>query len=306
MKRRILMTALVLVMVLVLCACGCKHETWNDADCVNPKTCAECGETEGAPLGHTWQAATCETPKTCESCAATEGEALGHSWADATCDAPKTCQTCKMTEGEALGHDWQDATTEAPKTCATCALTEGERIVTDSRFTTAATADIQGTWVHEMPMNGEELGWESYEGELICLFYMELGNDGTMDIHVTPADENEFSKAMRTALVDEMYAAFEAEGMSREEADAALLDEMGIDMQQYVALIMSEIDVATMFEFMEVSGVYYVDDDLLYSGVSWKMEMEPTPFTLEGDTLTIDDDVAGTGADQTVFTRVTE
>ena len=306
MKRRILMTALVLVMVLVLCACGCKHETWNDADCVNPKTCAECGETEGAPLGHTWQAATCEAPKTCDSCAATEGEALGHSWADATCDAPKTCQTCKMTEGEALGHDWQDATTEAPKTCATCALTEGERIVTDYRFTTAATADIQGTWVYEMPMNGEELGWESYEGELICLFYMELGNDGTMDIHVTPADENEFSKAMRTALVDEMYAAFEAEGMSREEADAALLDEMGIDMQQYVALIMSEIDVATMFEFMEVSGVYYVDDDLLYTGMSWKMEMEPTPFTLEGDTLTIDDDVAGTGADQTVFTRVTE
>ena len=140
---------------------------WADATCTAPKTCLDCGETEGevlghtyvvygvadpdctnggytvyictgcgdwyaadetAPLGHTWVDATCTAPKTCSTCQATEGEALGHTWADATCTAPKTCSTCQATEGEALGHTWADATCTAPKTCSTCQATEGEAL----------------------------------------------------------------------------------------------------------------------------------------------------------------------------------
>lgn len=306
MKKRILMIAFVLVLALALSSCGCKHETWNDADCVNPKTCAECGETEGAPLGHTWQAATCEAPKTCEVCAATEGEALGHSWAEATCESPKICATCKLTEGEALGHDWQDATTETPKTCATCALTEGERIVTDSRFTTAATAEIQGTWVCEFTATGENMGLEGFDGEFGCVINMVLGNDGTMTMSFGPKDEKEFENAFRDYLVATLYAELKAEGYSKEAADAALIQEMGVDVPQYAALMMNEMDLMAIFEQLNVELVYYVDDGSLYIGMSWKMDMEPTSFTLEGDTLTLDDDVAGTGAEQTVFTRVTE
>lgn len=37
---------------LVLLTGCCRHE-WLEADCVNPKTCAKCGEIEGAALGHT-------------------------------------------------------------------------------------------------------------------------------------------------------------------------------------------------------------------------------------------------------------
>ena len=30
---------------------GCGHEhTWSEATCTEPKTCSECGETEGEPL----------------------------------------------------------------------------------------------------------------------------------------------------------------------------------------------------------------------------------------------------------------
>ncbi len=53
---------------------------------------------------HTWQAATCTNPKTCSECGATEGKALGHyieSWVvseDPTCtkegDEVGTCSTC--------------------------------------------------------------------------------------------------------------------------------------------------------------------------------------------------------------------
>lgn len=280
MKKRILMITLVLVLALALSACGCKHETWNDADCVNPKTCAECGETEGAPLGHTWQAASCDAPKTCEVCAATEGEALGHSWSDATCDAPKTC--------------------------AICAATEGERIITDSRFTTAATAEIQGTWVCEFTATGENMGIEGFEGEFGCLINMVFGNDGTMSMSFGPKDEAEFNDAFRQYLVDTLYAELKAEGFSKEQADAALIEEMGVDVPQYAALMMNEMDMMAIFEQLNVELVYYVDDGSVYIGMSWKMEMEPTPYTLEGDTLTLDDDVAGTGDEQTVFTRVTE
>ena len=31
------------------------HHQWVPADCLHPKTCSACGETEGEPLGHTWK-----------------------------------------------------------------------------------------------------------------------------------------------------------------------------------------------------------------------------------------------------------
>lgn len=306
MKKRLLMIALVLVCVLVLSACGCKHETWKDADCVNPKTCADCGETEGAPLGHTWQAATCEKAKTCEACGETEGAALGHSWVDADCENAKTCSTCSLTEGEALGHDWQEATTEAPKTCAACALTEGERIVTDPRFTTAATKDIQGTWVCAVPMTGEMLGYEGMEGEFACQIILELHNDATMELRYAIENEAAFKEAMEVYLVDTMYAELKAAGLNKTQADEAMLQEYGMDVKQYVSVVMATLDVGAIFESMTLSGLYYVEDGKFYLGISWEMEMEPTNFTLEGDTLTLMDDVAGDGSEQTVFKRVTE
>ena len=72
MKKRIFSILVLVLCLSLLTGCMCKHETWNDADCVTPKTCAECGETEGVALGHVWMAATCENPKTCESCGITE------------------------------------------------------------------------------------------------------------------------------------------------------------------------------------------------------------------------------------------
>ena len=47
MKKFALLLIAVLMCALLLAACGCKHETWKEADCETPKTCAECGETEG-------------------------------------------------------------------------------------------------------------------------------------------------------------------------------------------------------------------------------------------------------------------
>ena len=131
-----------------------KHD-WIDATCTAPRTCKECGETEGPALDHTWKSATCQeqevctrcgmigqsakghdwtnatctAPRTCEECGETEGTALGHRWMEATCTAPRTCKECEETEGTALDHRWIDATYETPKTCSVCGITEGEVLV---------------------------------------------------------------------------------------------------------------------------------------------------------------------------------
>ena len=67
----------------ILSACSdesvntCQHQ-WIEADCLYPKTCRICNETEGTALGHYFVDATCTESKTCRFCYKTEGVALGH------------------------------------------------------------------------------------------------------------------------------------------------------------------------------------------------------------------------------------
>lgn len=69
---------LALTLIFVLSACECKHK-WNNSSCESPKTCLECGATDGEALGHDWISATCTVAKTCSRCQATQGQAKGHS-----------------------------------------------------------------------------------------------------------------------------------------------------------------------------------------------------------------------------------
>ena len=125
------------------------RHSWQEATCTEPKTCASCGETEGAAKGHTWQEATatepkkcltcgvtevhehewkeatCTEPKTCKTCGTTEGTAKGHAWENPTCTDPATCSNCGVIEGIANGHDWAEATCTEPRTCTVCGETDG-------------------------------------------------------------------------------------------------------------------------------------------------------------------------------------
>lgn len=302
--KRILTAALVLCCALLLCACGCKHETWLDADCVTPRTCESCGETEGAPLGHSWAAATCETAKTCEVCGEVDGEALGHSWTDATCEAPKTCATCNLTEGEALGHVWQDATTETPKTCETCAATEGERIITDPRFTTAACAPLFGKWVGQVEMTGADLdeALAPYADVIDVNFFFDFHNDGTLKLSLSPADDAQMAQMMNAYTVDLMYQQFAEMGLSEAESNAAMEQTYGMTVEEYVAAEVEKMDFAELFSAFAVDYVYYVEGDLLYLGFSWDGTLESDTFTLDGDTLMLPVE----GDEPVEFTRVTE
>lgn len=78
--------AVILAVVMMAAATGCGHtHEFTEATCTEPKTCTECGETEGEPLPHSFSDATCTEPKTCTVCGATEGEPLGHSCSIGVC-----------------------------------------------------------------------------------------------------------------------------------------------------------------------------------------------------------------------------
>ena len=118
------------IMLLMLAACGHTHQ-WKEADCLQPKTCETCGQTEGSALGHDWSEATCINPRRCLRCFETEGRSLGHRWVEATCTEARTCSVCGDTEGEPLGHVVPEWTTVKEPNCmeegvrtGTCAVCE--------------------------------------------------------------------------------------------------------------------------------------------------------------------------------------
>ena len=105
MKRKILLMLLSCTLMLGLTACGHEH-TWQEATCTTPKTCPECGETEGEVLEHTWTEATCAEAKKCTGCGEVEGEPLEHTWTEANYQQAKTCSVCEVTEGSPLEADF--------------------------------------------------------------------------------------------------------------------------------------------------------------------------------------------------------
>lgn len=280
MKKKLIVLLLALSCILVLVGCGCKHE---------------------------WLAATCENPKTCELCGETEGEAKGHSIVIATCEEAEHCESCNYVYGELLGHTWLDATTEAPITCETCGATEGERIITDPRFTTASTLELQGEWFMEVPLTGEMMGVEDFPGEAPINMILKFGNAGDVTIAVGITDE--FTDAMVAYSVDMTYAEFAAQGVDKEAADSAFESTYGMSIQEYTRKEMEAVDFDTLyailFEAAGLGGVYYVEDGLLYIGSNWDEEMEGSAYTLDGDSVTIDDLLETMGVEG-ALTRMTE
>ena len=100
MKKWIAVMSFLAVM-LSMAGCICQHE-WAGATCTSGEVCANCGETQGEPLGHSFKSAPCTTPRTCSRCGQTDGVARGHKFKDATYYEPKTCSVCGKTEGSPL------------------------------------------------------------------------------------------------------------------------------------------------------------------------------------------------------------
>ena len=139
--KKVLSLIAILCLALVFCVgcdlfpqpttnAPCEHD-WTDATCVAPKTCSECGETEGEALGHNaievfGQAPTCTEPGQtnfvyCDVCDKNLSEAkeiapLGHTEETVAGKAP-TCTEAGLTDG---------------KKCSVCGETTVEQTAIDA------------------------------------------------------------------------------------------------------------------------------------------------------------------------------
>ncbi len=256
------------------------------------KMCVVCdaslsGAEKIAALGHKWDEATCDAPKTCSVCAKTEGDKLAHDWAAATCDKAKTCKLCEKTDGKALGHKWEEATTEAPKTCSVCKKTSGSKIKTDSRFTTAATKHLQGTWICDVEMTDEMTGLDGFGGTAVR-YTMHFGNAGEVTQTISVIDEKDYMQKLTAYTIKTMYDSFAQQGMSKAQADEAMKETYGLDVNDYVEALLKDYDVQAEYDSYTSKEVYYVADDVIYTAISWKANFEESKYTLENGKLTIE------------------
>ncbi len=276
--------------------------TFQDATCTAPKICTVCNATEGDPLPHSWQNATCTAPKTCTVCKTTEGNALGHSWKDATCAAPKTCSVCKITEGKTAEHKWDEATTEAPKTCSVCNKTEGSKLKTDSRFTTKSTKILQGTWICDVDLSDEMVGFEDF-GSVDYRMIMNFGNTGTLSMEIKLKDEEDYIKKLKDYTIEIMYESFAQEGLTKEQADQKMLDEYGLNVEDYVEASLKNYNVNDMLGAFSTEEVYYVEGNTLYTAMSWNAKFESTEFKINNGELVINEITLEEGGSPLVFKR---
>ena len=286
MKRKIRVTLLALVCIVLLTGCKCKHE-WVAADCVTPKTCSKCQETEGAPLGHDWLAATCEEAKTCKVCGVVEGMAAGHGWVEASCIAPKHCENCDLTEGELLPHAWLNATTEAPKTCSVCGTTEGERIITDERFKTEKCSAVFGDWKCELTESGEMMELEEYVEEVPVVAVLTFTEDGRITVDMAFRDAKQFTQDLHAGTVEAIYRQFDGMDMTREEADQTFLDAYGMSIEEYCTAMWAVVDWDTLLDLYETEAVYYIDEDQIYVANDWEDAFSAVAYSISGNTMTL-------------------
>ena len=92
---------LIILLVLIFCLTGCCDHVWIDANCESPRTCSECGATEGE-VAHSFESVNCTDSVVCSTCGVT-GEPIGHKWNNTSCTDSKICEECGKTE-DALGH----------------------------------------------------------------------------------------------------------------------------------------------------------------------------------------------------------
>ena len=146
-KHFIIFLFLFVASIFVLSGCNeensespqdCAHQ-WIEADCLYPKTCRICQETEEVALGHNFIDATCTEPKTCIRCNLKEGNAHGHTEVIDKALAA-SCTSTGLTEGkhcsvcneilvaqqsiQSLGHNWKNPTCETPKLCSICSTVD--------------------------------------------------------------------------------------------------------------------------------------------------------------------------------------
>lgn len=223
---------------------------------------------------------------------------------EGSCTTDKVCADCGEILEPAPGHSWAEATFDAPQTCTLCGATEGTKLSSEILFSAEAAASLLGKWSSPTSVPGQQLGSgvEAYVEELSCILYVEFSDKGEMTMYMAPADQEELARILFEYSLDSIYEDYAALDMTKEDADADILNTFGMTTEDYVHSCIELMDLSAIFSDYSVSYVYYVDGNQLYLGFDWFSPMAPGEFTLEGDSLFLPFE----GGEPTTFTRVTE
>ena len=238
--------------------------------------------TQPAACSHSWKDATCTTPKTCAQCGATEGGAAGHSWSNATCTAPKTCTKCGATEGSAAGHNYQNGT------CTGCGDVE---IITHAFGTGAGyavTLSSDGTEISCYQISVSELLYINYTTEKPATgYYVFREYNGTTYYAPAPSwgwgSVNSYTISGRTVQIVSEFETLELELISAnqykvtkgtESIPEGLVFTFGVDMCSFMGHLYErscENDVTCMYcSHFKCAGLghEYGEDDIGFRCVS--------------------------------------
>lgn len=169
----------------------------------------------------------------------------------------------------------------------------GNPVDHSGKFDPEACAPLFGVWEGNVLMDGDMMGMAGLEGfdglSMQVFIRVTFKPDGTMQFlfEIDPDSLLDF-------MVEFFYKSYETEfGMNRDEADAQLQQEMGMTVREYVQMMLSSGAMDEQFR-QEMNMVYYVENGKIFAGESWTNQMEPLPFTLDGDTLTLKETIEGT------------
>ena len=120
-KLFILFLSCVLLFTMISCDTGATEQKTEGGETTAEATTETKEETTmtEAPCNHNFKDATCASPKTCTECGATEGGKLPHQPdGEPTCTKDSVCTVCNKVTARSFGHDYKD------KVCTRCGESE--------------------------------------------------------------------------------------------------------------------------------------------------------------------------------------
>lgn len=156
-----------------------------------------------------------------------------------------------------------------------------------------------GTWAIDFDMAdalAEELGgdYADFHSSFEMTLLFDFNADGTFKMYV---DEGPFTTNFNNWLdafidysMEMVYDEFESYGLSREEVDADILENYGMSMQDYMFLLVGELDVSELVEELESAGTYETRGNKLYMAEG-SDKIDPFVydiFTVNGNKLTLE------------------
>ena len=124
---------------------------------------------------------------------------------------------------------------------------------------------------------------EGFKEEFVFVVRLDFGKTGEMVMKVEMEDEEAFMEAYRAYLVDTIYKEMEAMGYNKTQTDEQMQEVYGMPTEDYVDYVLKNLDLGAFLQTYSYNGIYYVEGDLMYTGITW------TANNIESDKFSIRD-----------------